>query len=290
MIKKINFYMAVSLIVLSLKSEVLVITHACKKPEYIKYQVRTLQKFMLDPYTFVVFNDATDKKIEDEINNECQKYNISCIRIPQNIHQHPYLKRWPGEDYNSACVRCANVVQYSLNELGFTHDDWVMIIDSDMFLIKEFSLIKFMRGYQIAGVPQSRAHVNYLWNGLVFMDMAGLPERTTLDFNCGKVDGIGVDVGGQVYNYLKSHPDVKVKELSCNHIDYIENINDQLSKINILPSVAKKFEEGIKNVEFVADMNFFHYRGGTNWDSQSPEYHKNKWGIVKLFLNDLLGK
>ena len=102
-------------------SKVLIFTYAYNRPEFIKYQYLTFKKFMLDEYEFVVFNDARDNEMRKKIEHECKNFGLECVRIPQEIHSKPYLKRWPGETYDNACVRCANVIQYSLNELGFDH-------------------------------------------------------------------------------------------------------------------------------------------------------------------------
>ncbi len=178
---------------------VLIITHSFNRPDFIEIQDKTFKKFLKDDYTFVVFNDAPQEEISDKIIKTCNRLNVPCIRIPQSIHDAPYLERWPGEDYHHPVVRCANVVQFSLDTLGFDYDGIVMIIDSDMFLIKEFCVQEFLNGFDIAGVLQSRQHIKYIWNGLVFFNMQTLPDKKTIDFNCGKIDGIGVDVGGHTY-------------------------------------------------------------------------------------------
>lgn len=160
-----------------------IFTHVCNRPEFIEWQYLTFKKFMRDDYIFTVFNDAKDPGMAQRMVDMCKRYNIECIRIPQEIHSRPYLNRLPGEDYQSSCARCANVVQYSLDTVGFNYDGIVMIIDSDMFLTHPFSVKEFMTGYDIAAVPQSRNNdVHYLWNGLVFMDMRTLPNKRTL--NC----------------------------------------------------------------------------------------------------------
>src|ERR1700733_4465594 len=116
---------------------VLIMTYSFNRPDFIEIQDKTFKKFLKDDYTFVVFNDAPQEEVANQIIETCNRLNLPCIRIPQSIHDAPYLQRWPGEDYHHPCVRCANVVQFSLNTLGFDRDRIVMIIDSDMFLVKE---------------------------------------------------------------------------------------------------------------------------------------------------------
>ena len=113
---------------------VLIMTYSFNRPDFIEIQDKTFKKFLKDDYTFVVYNDARDEEISNQIIETCNRLNLQCIRIPQAIHDAPYLQRWPCEDNNHPSVRNSNVVQFSLNTLGFDHDGIVMIIDSDMRL------------------------------------------------------------------------------------------------------------------------------------------------------------
>ena len=106
-----NKFKIISLLMLSLtnhsiQSKVLIITHSYNRPDFIELQQKTFAKFLKDEYEFVVFNDAESnpdmfKKIEDT----CKRCGIRCIKIPQAIHDKPYLHRWPGESNNHSCVR-----------------------------------------------------------------------------------------------------------------------------------------------------------------------------------------
>jgi hypothetical protein len=156
-------------------------------------------------------------------------------------------------------------VQYSLDILGFDHDDIVAIIDSDMFLVKEFSIAEYLSGYDIAGQPQSRADVHYLWNGIMFFNMNTLPNKKTINCNCGIINNQGCDVGGYLYYYFKENPSIKIKYV--NHY-YIES----------------------NNTEYFIDKTFFHYRGGGNWDHQSRAYHKQKTKFLHDFINNVLAQ
>lgn len=297
------FGLLLFLMPVSLHSQVLVITHAFNRPDFIPYQYHTFKKFLNDDYKFVVFNDAKDMNHKNKIEEVCHNLGIECVRIPQEIHNRPYLKRLPGEDYNNSCVRCANVVQYSLDVLGFDHDGIVMIIDSDMFLVKPFSLESFMTENQIdiAGVFQGRERINYLWNGIVFMNMNTLPNKRTLDWNCGKVEEVSVDVGGHTHYYLKNNPNAKVyytqqihsdglvcdtcrgrHNAKCTHNDAI------LSKFNITDAKTINFlRAGPVNIEFFHHGAFLHYRGA-GWDLKTPQYHQIKTKLVHDYLEAIL--
>lgn len=262
---------------------VLIITHSFNRPDFIEIQDKTFKKFLKDDYTFVVFNDAPQEEVSNQIIETCNRLNLPCIRIPQSIHDAPYLQRWPGEEYNHPCVRCANVVQFSLDTLGFDHNGIVMIIDSDMFLVKEFCVQDFLTGFDIAGVPQSREHVKYIWNGLVFFNMQTLPDKKTIDFNCGKVDGIGVDVGGHTYNYFKSHPEVIIKVIDNGHYPSNFIVSESTNE-----NVKFLFSHNVNDFEFLLKNSFFHYRSGGNWNNQPKEYHEKKTIVLNSFIDKCL--
>jgi hypothetical protein len=167
---------------LSLEAKILIITHNHNRPDFIEIQDKTFKKFLKDDYDFVVFNDARQREMCQQINEMCANLGIQCIRIPQSIHAAPYLPREKNEDFQNPAVRCANVVQYSLDMLGFEHDGIVMIIDADMFLIQPFSIAEYFKDDQLAGVPQRREHVNYIWNGLVFFYINNITDKHTIEF------------------------------------------------------------------------------------------------------------
>lgn len=269
----------------SLEAKVLIITHSYNRPDFIEIQSKTFQKFLKDEYEFVVFNDAPQEAMSQLITTTCANLNIPCIRIPQSIHTAPYLAREANDDFQNPAIRCANVVQYSLDVLGFDHDGVVMIIDADMFLIKPFSIQEYFIHYQLSGVPQKREHVNYIWNGLVFFNMNTLPDRDSIDFNCKKVEGVAVDVGGNVYFYLKKHPELK---LSLIYNDYINKWTSLSEPQMAHENIRYLFELNPNNIEFLLDYSFLHYRSGTNWDFRSDEYHKTKTEILNEFIEKIL--
>ncbi len=269
---------------LILSENLLIMTHSFNRPDFIEIQDKTFKKFLKDDYTFIVFNDARQEEVSNQIIETCNRLNLPCIRIPQSIHDAPYLERWPGEDYHHPCVRCANVVQFSLDTLGFDHDGIVMIIDSDMFLVKEFCVQDFLDGFDIAGVPQWRKYVEYIWNGLVFFNMQTLPDKKTINFNCGQVDGIHVDAGGQTYHYLKNHPEVMRKPIDNQYYPSNFIVSETTHE-----NVKFLFSRDCTNFEFLLKNSFFHYRSGGNWNNQPKEYHEKKTIVLNAFIDNCLG-
>lgn len=274
----------------SAQAKLLVITHSYNRPDFIEIQDKTFKKFLKDEYEFVVFNDGPTDEAALLIEQMCNKLHIRSVRIPQNIHSRPYLYREKNESYQFSAVRCANVVQYSLDVLGFDHEENVMIIDSDMFLVKEFSPKEYMKEFDIAGVWQKRegkhGPIEYIWNGLLFFNMKTIPDRKTLNFNCGTIDGTFVDVGGYIHYYLKTYPNTKIRYIDVRNTDDLTGSEEEVKadpKIHRFLANKRKY-----NVEFLADFSFFHYRSGGNWDRRSAEYHHAKTKLFHEFIAEIL--
>lgn len=267
-------------------------TQAHNRPDFIEIQDKTFKKFLKDDYEFVVFNDAPGEPMARAIEATCQGLGLRCIRIPQSIHTRPYLPKRSDEDGNHSCKRCAHVVQYTLDQLGFDHDDLVAVVDSDMFLIKPFSIREYMKDIQIAGVSQGRGNgvlnIEYLWNGLLFFDMPALPDKKSINFNCGCVEGIATDVGGYTYYYLKNHPDLRRKNIDGHYFSHTSTRNDEeLKDLSFTQEMIRFVHQGPDNIEFFIHSSFLHYRGGTNWNQESPEYHRKKTNILQDFISQI---
>ena len=254
-------------------AEVLLFTYAYNRPDFIETQYKTFKKFLKDDYEFVVFNDARDRGMEQRINGVCKQLGIRCIRIPQEIHERPYLKRWPGESKHAPAVRNCNVVMYSLNEVGFKHDGIVALFDSDLFLVKDFSISGYTKGYDLAGLPQPRPGITYLWIGLTFLDMRTMPNKTTIDFNCGRVGDQPVDSGGYTYYYLKNNPQLRVDFFDKNFMKGFHFIDGQTSAVSL------------EN-----DTMFLHYYAGTNWTNYAASYHDHKTAVLNQFIDRILSE
>ena|ERR1700722_1663397 len=286
--------------------KVLIFTYSFNRPDFIEMQYQTFKKFLQDDYEYIVFNDAVNESIHAQIEATCAGLNIRCINIPQEIHSLPYLPRLPRDSFNHPSIRNCNVVQYSLNSLGLFHNGIVALFDSDLFLVKEFSITKFMQNHQLAGLAQSRKRknntlINYIWIGLVFLDMSKLPNKQSINFNTGRIDDEPVDAGGYTYFYLQNSPEVEVRYFSyaiaplymCKkcvqaHNDYCTHNTADLIANGFDENQMKFARSGPLNCEFFERATFVHYRAGTNWDNKADNYHEVKTKLFNKYFQDIL--
>jgi len=169
-----------------------------------------------------------------------------------------------------------------------------------MFLVKPFSVRKFLNGYGLGGASAGNGYVSFLWHALAFLDMKAMPNKHTLTFNCGQVEGHPIDGGGHSYYYIKNNPDVQIRYVnhfySGNfHCDSCKSTNQQLCTHNTEKLMTEGFDnnqllflQSACNVEFFHNNSFLHYRGGTNWDNQSQKYHQMKTAALNTYLAAIL--
>jgi hypothetical protein len=141
--------------------------------------------------------------------------------------------------------------------------------------------------------------------------MSKLPDKETLNFNCGRVYDIPVDAGGSTYWYLKAHPDVKVK--------YVDEVSPFRYTDQVAPTFApscltckqrkkavcahnatflqekgfdqtqiKFIQSGLQNYVFLQNLSFLHYYAGSNWTNDSSEYHRDKTKRINDYIDDAL--
>jgi hypothetical protein len=269
-----------------------IITAVVNNPLFIEIQYYTLQKYFQGEYEFIVFNDAkqfpdftngNDITIKTEIQNTCNKLNITCINIPNEHHR----------QNTEASIRTADSMNFIL-QYQIKNPDKYLLLDSDMFLIDYFDIHKYST-FVCAIVLQSRneSRINYLWNGIYYFDIKKMNNIELLNFNCYK----DCDTGGMTKEWLKKQmentpipntDDIRWidKEYHTNDIYFIKHLWSGSWDINEFP---KNLESNTKLIEFlkndirnvnnkffceIYDNVFLHYRAGGNWKKEGLELHK----------------
>ena len=130
----------------------------CVRIDFIEYQYRSLAKFFLDEYEFIIINDGKTPELREGIKTECDRLDIKCYETPSDLL------------HSSAPVACASVLQWAWDDVIMKEysDCRVALLDSDMFMIREFSMEKFLGDAVVAGIPQRRGKIAYFWNGIMF--------------------------------------------------------------------------------------------------------------------------
>jgi hypothetical protein len=226
------------------------------RPEFIPWQHRSLVRFLSEPFEYVVINNGKGQHAND-IDHACQAINVAHVRVSSPRHD------LAGEGHIRSFEFCRD--NYLKND-----SDISCIIDGDMFLAKPFNIREWLGHNMLAGLSQAHGHVRHFFSGIIFMDLARLPDREQFSIGGGVVDGQGCDVGGQSYYYLRDHPQVPVRWMGCSGqiMDRMNNL-DQLPA-NMLPSYKSAYA-----VE-ILERAWLHHREGSKWDNQDDTFYAGK--------------
>lgn len=300
----------------------LVFTTAFNRPDFIELQYKLFEKFLEDDYEFWVVSDANTLETQTAIRDICDKLGIILIQVPQEIHNLPYLPRIAGcaakqfVDYQSPNVRHCNSVQWAWDHYISQHEGPVMLIDSDMFLIRPFSVERTLENKHLAGVLWGTQDMvtgepySYLWLALILFNNPSLPERETLCFNCGTLPQTQAvcDSGGWTNLYLTKFKD----RLNLHQLSYEQGHQffcpyryapqesqnfDHLSSDQIMQNLRSRnfTEDEIRlvlkkpyTIELLAGNHFLHYRAGTNYENYTGSFISKKDKLLAKFFKTIL--
>lgn len=246
-------------------------TYFHRRPDFAEIQIKSLKKYLKDEFELTVFNNAKfdiDKRNYNEINRICNELGVKVIDVEkEDAIIAPYLKleeaignRIFSDDgsYINPNVAVAYSLCYIWDKFMCKEQHKVAFLQHDMFLKEPVSFVEYMGDNGLCYIPQSRTRedgslINYMWNTFFLADVPNLPEPEKINWWCGSVDGIRVDVGGQTYKYLDDHTEV--------------------NKL-IIPHVTLN-EFGSQDI-ILGDKALIHYYRGSNWDRQTDDWHKRK--------------
>lgn len=313
-----------------LQAKLLIITHNYNQPTFIELQYRLFKKFLHDDFEYVVFNDAIDPSIACQIDTSCKLLDIQCYRVPQEDRTPPNLQLNLKRGIFWAAARHAEAIRYSMDTVAFNHQGLVMMIDSDMFLIKSFDTDNFIKDNDIAGLRQVRdKKINYLWGGLIFFRMDRLPDKESMTFKNGLIDCTYVDSCGFMHYYFQAHPEIKILYFDQDFRHIIdENLRSLMLPTHYNGNKFKMWQQYIKcnsckaigcrcfhsvtilkelnfdetiikyaesktlppKIEFVLKDTFLHYQDGSNYAGNSCQFVQHKKELFLNFITDILNR
>lgn len=214
-------------------SKVKIYTYSHNRPDFIQLQYEAIKHHVKDDYEFIVFNNERlggdggyDESKIGEINAICEEIGVKCIRVELDpeLQYLNGVKMFDGDSYLNGNNACAYSFTWGWKNYISKNDCLSMILDSDMFFIRDINLNDEMKDHNFAFVPSYRYHeqykspenpgriaFKYTWNGIIFTKPHELPNPEEISWGCGDVDGIATDVGGEVRFYLEKYKD-QIKE------------------------------------------------------------------------------
>ena len=269
---------------LNAEDKILIMTYVHSRPDFIDLHIKTFNAFLQDEYRYVVFNDAPNNNMKQQIEETCARLGVECLRVPD--HNADRVGK-PGH-------RHIDGIKFSLEQVGFDYDGIVVMIDADMFLIKQFNIKEYLQNYDLIAWYQDREgngkKVIYMAPSLVFMDMRTLPNKRTINFEGGNIEGLPCDVGGQMYYYFKNNPTLKMKfygiestaDLPKNEAT-LKSMGFNQNDIQFVLSLKKRYA----GFDFHGDKNFMHfYAGGSNWAGYTAALVQEKTNILNNYIDE----
>ena len=244
---------------------------------FIKYQYLSFKKYIKEPFDFVILNDArrsttnviSGRKSDVEIENECKKYGIKHVKIPQNIHtktrntagsRHQANLNW----YFSSNYHDKKGYQYAFNHKIYDNPnrfskkdydkyDYIIIMDADVCINKPIELEKLTNNNEFSFVGPSTGTGGYIYIYLIFMliNLKNIPYEKIREFNFSEIKGaanINTDTAGGMYNFFTKYPEYKVKYTT--RTEFLENFQSGSNWNNkSKEDYVKKFESFIDKLK-----------------------------------------
>ena len=269
-------------------------------PEALELQKMALSKYLYEPYELIAVIDTSEKpgpfnlwdsslrkKAIDIAQNICDR----VIVVPDELHSNrskifPKTKELSGDIAN---LRAAVTLQYAFNSEILYDSNKILIIDNDMFPITYFSWEdkmqeNFCRSMVYDSMSKYRKKsITHLWGGLMFINAAQIPFKDIWSFDCGKINGVKVDVTGNTHYWLQ-----KIKEngleSKLQRINHLSSLRWGYSDLtDVFSDILKEFivnDNRNLNSKFYTEFYdgvFLHFRAGSNWKKESGQVVKNRF-------------
>jgi len=273
-------------------------------PHFIEYQYKSFKAFIKDEWDFAVIDDSSDDTIsiltggsaKTEIRNECHKYGVDLVCVPQSIHAFVEDGGLVPHDAPDVTIHhpserhqgCLKWIWNNYKALGFDRYKTLCLLDADAFFRKPINISEYMENYDILGTARDQMitidHVTFPQPQEV-LDIAGTRIKfynlLVLMINMQTVKNLETfesrsfirvtDSGGKSSIFIKNNPQYNFGYLLDAHSP--ENRVDRVSKIS----------------PHTDDFEIVHYNGGSCWDYQSKDYYQEKmYRMFKRYAPELL--
>jgi hypothetical protein len=225
-------------------------TVVAHRADFIAWQFYSL-RHLHDPWEYTVLcNAEPDDPLRDRIHWQCYALGVRCVDVQ-------------GQNHSTANWHHARAMEFGWHEAVLPDaPDIAVWLDFDCFAFRPFSFANWLEGFAMGG---KRSGHNYFWPGLLALDLRHLPDPETLNFNCGEVDGVPVDVGGMILTYLEAHPELPLRAIKGEDIMSAE-------------TALELFGEGYDPAwsSWILAGSWLHYANGTNWRRWPKEIEEAK--------------
>lgn len=246
--------------------KVKVILSTFNRPDLLPIQIKSIQKYLKNDHEIIVVHDSRDNQYVDEFVEVCETLGVS-------FYHHDSVSGKTPSQYHGEAIQWAydTIIKYEFV------DDLILILDHDMFLIENLDLIEFLGVNDIAGTPQNRGKIEYIWPGLIMFKYNSI-KHIKFDFYPGNYFGENLDTGGGTCHILKSEG-IRYKKTNYEYPDSYDDIDLLDEKVNL----------GF-GFEFHLDRKFLHFRNACGWHNNMTKVSNddNKKKVLDYILKDFI--
>jgi hypothetical protein len=288
--------------------KILVVSVHTNDVEFLDLQNKLLMRHMKVPYDFVVGFDKPESEIHAlgktdtprELAAFANANSLPLVLIPRSAHfqrNSIFFKSDLGDKYNplDSAIRCADSLQYMLSVVPWQKYVALLVLDADMFPIRDITETPVTRESPFLGIHQTRNHkkrsIEYLWNGIFWLSGAA-PFPHLINFDLVLDKKLRTDVGGQTSVWLSSLASLGVTGKYMSHNASGNWGRELANQAGLKAQLVQWLEADYRNQKpdrFFAEVygdSFLHYRGGSNWMNQNPEVDMaNRASLISAVLN-----
>ncbi|WP_319531055.1 hypothetical protein [uncultured Cohaesibacter sp.] len=270
-------------------------TSSVNSPEFVALQYFLFKKYMAEPFTLNILNDATNdphrtnlftRGMRERIKDICYRLGINHLPVPPVIHKNRTLiYDRPIARRDTPSTRTGNVIDYGLKFFAKPSGNKILFLDADAFPVAPFTYAPMLGDAHAFGDLHTKIHrsrkwmrISYIWNAFFGFDSATLPNPDLFVFDNERVNfygyhkrifpflTVGGDTGAALHYYIKQTPDFRFKQIEfCRMGEWDHQTAEFLD-----PAVLAFLEMDTKTKDgkYVAELYngaFLHLMNGGNW-------------------------
>lgn len=233
---------------------------------------RQFKKYLKDDFEYILFNDAFDPKMEQNINIITSFNNIKSVRVPQDIHK----IQNPSEGY-------AATLNWAVQEYAVKNNcEIIVLIHTDVFPIQDVNISSIIENNIAASTVEYKIidgkGIIYFYPAFTIINMTLLQNPKDIDFGLEP----GLDCGGKTKYFIENNPE-KVKFLENSQVlNYISTAQNTPFLQYFRDDLFICGKYGL-SAGWVAN-GFYHYMAGSQWNSYFPSFAEGHKLRMDLFL------
>ena len=245
--------------------KILIISVYFNQEGFLPYQISCIKKYLNQEFHFCFFDNSHEGKYH--LKEKEPEWGFEYFRVPQEIFTGGGPSTRAGQSLDYA-------VKTSLSK--YPDINQILILDSDMFPIKNFTFDSLLEDKDFGGIIQHRGHVFYYNNQLVAFRRDKILNWSNFSFDTANVEGEATDCGGKLYFFFKNdNPEISRKDFIGIHSNQLsigspsrwEEIKEIDGDSSLLEDFFKRDIDlnGGQNFSEVYNSGFLHFRAGSNW-------------------------